>query len=73
VRQALEALAQGHDAQKKGVSLSFAGKGEREVREEIVARSVADTWEAARREWDLVEINLAVLAWAAGEVAGAQD
>jgi hypothetical protein len=32
VQRALEVLAQGHDTQKKAVSLSFAGKGKRTVR-----------------------------------------
>jgi hypothetical protein len=32
VKRALEVLAQGHDTQKKTVSLSFAGEGKREVR-----------------------------------------
>jgi hypothetical protein len=39
VRKALETLAQGHDAQKKTVSLSFAGAGEREVRVGYVIES----------------------------------
>jgi hypothetical protein len=47
VRKALEALAQGHDAQKKGVSLSFAGKGEREVRVGYVVE--APVWKTSYR------------------------
>jgi hypothetical protein len=47
VRKALEALARGHDAQKKGVSLSFAGKGEREVRVGYVVE--APVWKTSYR------------------------
>src|SRR5215468_11130686 len=47
VRKALEALAQGHDAQKKGVSLSFSGKGEREVRVGYVVE--APVWKTSYR------------------------
>jgi hypothetical protein len=47
VRKALEALAQGHDAQKKGVSLSFNGKGEREVRVGYVVE--APVWKTSYR------------------------
>jgi hypothetical protein len=39
VRKALEALALGHDAQKKTVSLSFTGQGEREVHVSYVVES----------------------------------
>jgi hypothetical protein len=39
VRKALEALALGHDAQKKTVSLSFTGQGERDVRVGYVIES----------------------------------
>jgi hypothetical protein len=39
VRKALEVLALGHDAQKKTVSLSFAGQGERDVRVGYVIES----------------------------------
>jgi hypothetical protein len=39
VRKALEALALGHDAQKKTVSLSFTGQGERDVRVGFVIES----------------------------------
>jgi hypothetical protein len=47
VRKALEALAQGHDAQKKTVSLSFAGAGEREVRVGYVVE--APVWKTSYR------------------------
>jgi hypothetical protein len=47
VRKALEALAQGHDAQKKGVSLSCTGKGEREVRVGYVVE--APVWKTSYR------------------------
>jgi hypothetical protein len=47
VRKALEALAQGHDAQKKGVSLSCVGKGEREVRVGYVVE--APVWKTSYR------------------------
>jgi hypothetical protein len=47
VRKALEALAQGHDAQKKGVSLSCSGKGEREVRVGYVVE--APVWKTSYR------------------------
>jgi hypothetical protein len=47
VRKALEALAQGHDAQKKGVSLSCVGKGEREVRVSYVVE--APVWKTSYR------------------------
>jgi hypothetical protein len=39
VRKALEVLALGHDAQKKTVSLSFVGQGERDVRVGYVIES----------------------------------
>jgi hypothetical protein len=39
VRKALETLALGHDAQKKTVSLSFTGQGEREVHVSYVVES----------------------------------
>jgi hypothetical protein len=39
VKKALEVLALGHDAQKKSVSLSFTGQGEREVRVGYVIES----------------------------------
>jgi hypothetical protein len=39
VRKALEVLALGHDAQKKTVSLSFSGQGERDVRVGYVIES----------------------------------
>jgi hypothetical protein len=39
VRKALDALALGHDAQKKTVSLSFTGQGERDVRVSYVVES----------------------------------
>jgi hypothetical protein len=39
VRRALEVLALGHDAQKKTVSLSFSGQGERDVRVGYVIES----------------------------------
>jgi hypothetical protein len=39
VRKALDALALGHDAQKKAVSLSFTGQGEREVHVSYVVES----------------------------------
>jgi hypothetical protein len=39
VRRALEALALGHDAQKKTVSLAFSGAGERDVRVGYVIES----------------------------------
>jgi hypothetical protein len=47
VRKALEALAQGHDAQKKTVSLSFTGAGEREVRVGYVTES--PVWKTSYR------------------------
>jgi hypothetical protein len=47
VRKALEALAQGHDAQKKGVSLSCVGKGERELRVGYVVE--APVWKTSYR------------------------
>src|SRR5262245_42606644 len=47
VRKALEALAQGHAGQKKGVSLSFSGKGEREVRVGYVVE--APLWKTSYR------------------------
>jgi hypothetical protein len=47
VRKALEALAQGHDAQKKGVSLSCSGKGERELRVGYVIE--APVWKTSYR------------------------
>jgi hypothetical protein len=47
VRKALEALAQGHDAQKKGVSLSCTGKGERDVRVGYVVE--APVWKTSYR------------------------
>jgi hypothetical protein len=47
VRKALEALAQGHDAQKKGVSLSCSGKGERELRVGYVVE--APVWKTSYR------------------------
>jgi hypothetical protein len=47
VRKALEALALGHDAQKKTVSLSFTGAGEREVRVGYVTES--PVWKTSYR------------------------
>jgi hypothetical protein len=47
VRKALEALALGHDAQKKTVTLSFAGAGEREVRVGYVTES--PVWKTSYR------------------------
>jgi hypothetical protein len=47
VRQALEALARGHDAQKKGVSLAFSGAGPREVRVGYVVE--APVWKTSYR------------------------
>jgi hypothetical protein len=47
VRQALEALARGHDAQKKGVSLAFSGAGQREVRVGYVVE--APVWKTSYR------------------------
>jgi hypothetical protein len=47
VRKALEALAQGHDAQKKGVSLACVGKGERELRVGYVVE--APVWKTSYR------------------------
>jgi hypothetical protein len=47
VRKALEALAQRHDAQKKGVSLSCVGKGERELRVGYVVE--APVWKTSYR------------------------
>jgi hypothetical protein len=47
VRKALEALALGHDAQKKTVSLSFTGQGERDVRVGYVTES--PVWKTSYR------------------------
>jgi hypothetical protein len=47
VRKALEALARGHDTQKKGVSLSCVGKGERELRVGYVVE--APVWKTSYR------------------------
>jgi hypothetical protein len=47
VRQALEALVRGHDAQKKGVSLAFSGAGPREVRVGYVVE--APVWKTSYR------------------------
>ncbi len=47
VRQALEVLALGHDTQKKAVSISFAGRGEREVRVGYVTE--APMWKTSYR------------------------
>jgi hypothetical protein len=47
VRQALEVLALGHDTQKKAVSISFAGEGEREVRVGYVTE--APMWKTSYR------------------------
>ena len=47
LRKALEALAQGHDAQKKAVSLRFAGQGRRRVRVGYVAE--APVWKTSYR------------------------
>jgi hypothetical protein len=47
LRQALEVLALGHDTQKKAVSISFAGEGEREVRVGYVTE--APMWKTSYR------------------------
>src|SRR5262249_22305567 len=47
VRKALEALALGHDAQKKTVTLSFTGAGERDVRVGYVIES--PVWKTSYR------------------------
>jgi hypothetical protein len=47
VRKALETLALGHDAQKKTVSLSFTGQGEREVHVSYVVES--PVWKTSYR------------------------
>src|SRR5262249_58514402 len=47
VKKALETLAAGHDTQKKAVSLSFTGDGEREVRVGYVVES--PVWKTSYR------------------------